>query len=238
MTSASGPAQSARRSSSWDESERAVPHPLHQQAGRRRLQPEPAPARLLGEPRGKLARPWRRVAKDLAAGGLDRLGEPLGSPGLGGQLTGDEHEGQIRRQGADRGDHGRCLFRSPALDAVGQQVASRGDQRDGGDRHQHRVDIGRRLGARRPEALERPRAALPLAAGAEPGERRVDLPLVVADDQIDGLDRLRSARIRLGHGSRVYSRPRLSEAASSSPYRRCPRCRWCPSTWCWSSSWW
>ena len=102
---------------------------------------------------------------------------------------------------------GAACLRRPALDAVGEQVAPGGGQRERRDRGDQRVGVGRRRSTRRRrERLERPGAALGLGARAQPRERRVDLRLVGARDQVGGLDLgLSRGPAKVG---RVYSPPR------------------------------
>ena len=96
------------------------------------------------------------------------------------------HVGGDRRERLEHRLGLRCL---PALDAVGEQVAALGDERDRRHRADQRV-VRRARRARRLEDLERARAALPLGARAQGGERGGELRRVVSHQQVCGLHRV------------------------------------------------
>src|SRR5262249_14112346 len=148
-------------------------------------------ARLrVGDDRLRKLAPARSVEGErLAARPLDRLRE------LRRRLSARDEDD--RRLGAERleglGDYAD-LLRAPALDAVGEQVAARGDERDRRDRGGERRGVRGRALARL-EHLERARAALALGPRPQPRERGSDLALVRARDQIGGLDLIRHTSI-------------------------------------------
>ncbi len=154
---------------------------------------------------------------------------PAGCLGLRRHLPRDQHHREVGRQGAERGDHGLRLLGGPPLDAVGEQVAPRRHQGHRGDRRDQRVGVGRPLPGLGREALQSPGTALALGTGAEAGQRRIDLALVAAGDQVGGLDRARATGASVGarHGRRVYSEPRplLSRRARKAAPRTIPLCR-------------
>jgi hypothetical protein len=197
------------------EPQRAVPEPLDQKTRCAGLEREAAPVRIGDQPSGQLARLGRLVAQHLAARGLDGFGQPLGRPRLGRQLAGDQDQREIRRQPAELVHHRLGLLDRPPLDPIGQQIAPRRHQRQGGDRSDEGVGVGRLGAGRRREALQRPGAALALGSLPQAGQRRVDLPLVGAGDQVGGLDRApptRASRITgalTRHGAEcIHSRGR------------------------------
>ena len=152
--------------------QRALPQPLDQQPRGIGLEPEAALAR----PRRRAEAPARAlgrlVAEHLAAGGLDRLGEPAGRLGLRRHLARDQDHREVGRQGAERGDHGLRLLGRPPLDAVGEQVAPRRHQGHRGDGRDQGGGIGRPLRRPRarssPEPRDRPRARRGRGAGTAP----------------------------------------------------------------------
>ena len=97
-----------------------------------------------------------------------------------------------------------------------------------------RVRVGRASPSPR-RSSRGPRPALALGARAKPGQRGVDLALVVAGDQVGGLDRARGGRFRARHGSRVYSQPRPRPCVRSVAGAAVRRARRGRRTWC--SSW-
>jgi hypothetical protein len=119
------------------------------------------------------------VLADLAARLLDRLGELLDR-----LRPGDEDQHGVRRQVAERLLERVELTGLPRLHAVHEHVAR------GGLEAQHRERAGHLGGIALPgvEGLQPARAALVLGAPANTGAPGVDLGVVVAADEVGGLE--------------------------------------------------
>ena len=102
--------------------------------------------------------------------------------------------------------------RLPGVDLLGEDVPRTGGEGEGQDRRHHVV----RRGARRVEVLQGSRAVLGLGALAQAAAPLVDLRVVVAVDEVDGLE--------VGHalslGARVGGRRRMTPSSISSRWRR------------------
>ena len=129
--------------------------------------------------------------RDRAAGGLDRLAQAVGH--LVAALLAAEHRERERLavHAAHGGGDGLDVGVLPALDAVGDHEAAAHGERHRGEGGDHRV--GRAVLAL--EHLDPAGAALGLRERAQLGAALGDAAVVVAEDQVGGLER--------GHGGRV-----------------------------------
>ncbi len=144
---------------------------LHEPLRRVGIHREPLLTRTVDHPLRQLPRLRRAVVADLPAGLLHRLAE------LRRRLTArnqDEH--RVGRHSGERRLERRDLFRLPALDRLGQQVARSLGECHGGERHGHRLGPFRLP----VEALEPAGPQLALRARADAGAPGVDLRVVIA----------------------------------------------------------
>ena len=129
-------------------------------------------------PLGQLPRLRRGVLAHLSAGGLHGLGERCGR-----LAARDQHEHGVRRHRGQRGYERLQGRRLPGVDLLGEDVPRARGEREREHRRHHLI----RRGGCRVEVLQRTRTVLGLGALAQAAAPLIDLGVVVAVDEVDGL---------------------------------------------------